>query len=69
MKLEESNTNITRTQELEKKIKEKRLLIGKIRHEGTYMSWYYCLRSINVLLAVIMIHERTPYGSPPSATT
>jgi hypothetical protein len=54
MKLEESNTNITRTQELEKEIKEKQLLIGKIRHEGTYMYWYYCLRSINVLLAVIM---------------
>ena len=52
MKLEESNTNITRTQELEKEIKEKQLLIGKIRHEGTYMYWYYS--SINVLLAVIM---------------
>jgi len=35
LQLEESNTNITRTQELEKEVKEKTFLIGKLRHEGT----------------------------------
>ena len=34
LKLEESSTNSTRTQELEKEVKEKNLLIGKLRHEG-----------------------------------
>lgn len=35
LQLEESSTNSTRTQELEKEVKEKNLLIGKLRHEGT----------------------------------
>ena len=34
LQLEESSTNSTRTQELEKEVKEKNLLIGKLRHEG-----------------------------------
>ncbi|KAH6918117.1 hypothetical protein BKA70DRAFT_1456482 [Coprinopsis sp. MPI-PUGE-AT-0042] len=38
MKLEESNTDVTRTQELEKELKEKNLLIGKLRHEGVIMN-------------------------------
>ncbi|KAJ2919864.1 hypothetical protein MD484_g546, partial [Candolleomyces efflorescens] len=33
LKLEESQSNITKTQELENQIKEKNLLIGKLRHE------------------------------------
>lgn len=33
LKLEESHSNITRTQELENQVKEKNLLIGKLRHE------------------------------------
>ncbi|EEB88659.1 hypothetical protein MPER_13386, partial [Moniliophthora perniciosa FA553] len=33
MSLEESQTNSSRTQELEKEVKEKNLLIGKLRHE------------------------------------
>ena len=32
--LEESSNNSSRTQELEKEVKEKNLLIGKLRHEG-----------------------------------
>ena len=35
MKLDETHTDVTRTQDLEKEIKEKNLLIGKLRHEGT----------------------------------
>ncbi|KAF8802263.1 hypothetical protein BYT27DRAFT_7197360 [Phlegmacium glaucopus] len=38
LQLEESHTNITRTQELEKEIKEKHLLIGKLRHEAVIMN-------------------------------
>ena len=34
MTLEETRTNSSRTQELEKELKEKQLLIGKLRHEG-----------------------------------
>ncbi|KAF6764189.1 hypothetical protein DFP72DRAFT_416196 [Ephemerocybe angulata] len=33
LKLEESHSNISRTQELENQVKEKNLLIGKLRHE------------------------------------
>lgn len=32
----------TRTQDLEKEIKEKHLSIGKLRHEGMNIYWYYC---------------------------
>ncbi|TEB34123.1 hypothetical protein FA13DRAFT_1729606 [Coprinellus micaceus] len=38
LKLEESQTNITRTTELENQVKEKNLLIGKLRHEGVIMN-------------------------------
>ncbi|KAF8178261.1 hypothetical protein BJ912DRAFT_900458 [Pholiota molesta] len=38
LKLEESHTNITRTQELEKDIKDKKLLIDKLRHEAVIMN-------------------------------
>jgi hypothetical protein len=38
LQLEESHTNISRTQELEKEVKEKVLLIGKLRHEGSSSS-------------------------------
>jgi len=34
LKLEESATSSSRTQQLEKEVKEKTLLIGKLRHEG-----------------------------------
>lgn len=34
LQLEESHTNITRTQELEKEVKDKKILIDKLRHEG-----------------------------------
>ncbi|KAF9051851.1 hypothetical protein BJ165DRAFT_1413784 [Panaeolus papilionaceus] len=36
--LEESKTNMTRTQELEKEVKEKTLLIGKLRHEAVIIN-------------------------------
>ena len=35
LQLEESSTNTTRTQTLEKEVKEKSILIGKLRQEGT----------------------------------
>ncbi|THH01466.1 hypothetical protein EW026_g1222 [Hermanssonia centrifuga] len=38
LQLEESSTNSTRTQELEKEVKEKNLLIGKLRHEAVIMN-------------------------------
>jgi hypothetical protein len=38
LKLEETESNHTRLQELEKEVKEKNLLIGKLRHEGTIFS-------------------------------
>ncbi|KAF4618722.1 hypothetical protein D9613_009919 [Agrocybe pediades] len=38
LQLEESHTNITRTQELEKEIKEKKLLIDKLRHEAVIIN-------------------------------
>ncbi|PSR99309.1 hypothetical protein PHLCEN_2v4168 [Hermanssonia centrifuga] len=38
LQLEESATNSTRTQELEKEVKEKNLLIGKLRHEAVIMN-------------------------------
>ncbi|KAF8155719.1 hypothetical protein B0H34DRAFT_714546 [Crassisporium funariophilum] len=38
LQLEESQTNITRTQELEKEVKEKNLLIGKLRHEAVIIN-------------------------------
>ncbi|KAF8955315.1 hypothetical protein BDZ97DRAFT_1926913 [Flammula alnicola] len=38
LQLEESHTNITRTQELEKEIKEKKLLIDKLRHEAVIVN-------------------------------
>ena len=34
LQLQESSTSSSRTQELEKEVKEKQLLIGKLRHEG-----------------------------------
>ncbi|KAI3605253.1 guanylate kinase [Moniliophthora roreri] len=38
MSLEESQTNSSRTQELEKEVKEKNLLIGKLRHEAVIIN-------------------------------
>ncbi|THU80068.1 hypothetical protein K435DRAFT_696481 [Dendrothele bispora CBS 962.96] len=38
LSLEESKTNTTRTQELEKEVKEKNLLIGKLRHEAVIIN-------------------------------
>ncbi|KDR79992.1 hypothetical protein GALMADRAFT_242182 [Galerina marginata CBS 339.88] len=38
LQLEESHTNITRTQELEKEIKDKKLLIDKLRHEAVIIN-------------------------------
>jgi len=38
LKIEESHINVTRTQDLEKEIKEKHLLIGKLRHEAVIMN-------------------------------
>ncbi|KAK7462913.1 hypothetical protein VKT23_007493 [Stygiomarasmius scandens] len=38
LSLEESTTNTTRTQELEKEVKEKNLLIGKLRHEAVIIN-------------------------------
>ncbi|OCH89314.1 hypothetical protein OBBRIDRAFT_794357 [Obba rivulosa] len=38
LQLEESSTNTSRTQELEKEVKEKNLLIGKLRHEAVIMN-------------------------------
>jgi hypothetical protein len=34
LQLQESTTDASRTQELEREVKEKNLLIGKLRHEG-----------------------------------
>jgi hypothetical protein len=36
LKLEETTSNTSRTQELEKEVKEKTLLIRKLRHEGMH---------------------------------
>jgi len=38
MQLEESSTNVSRSQELEKELKEKNLLINKLRHEAVIMN-------------------------------
>ncbi|KAG6834980.1 hypothetical protein H0H93_005946 [Arthromyces matolae] len=38
IQLEESTTNASRTQELEKEVKEKNLLIGKLRHEAVILN-------------------------------
>ncbi|KAF8234943.1 hypothetical protein L208DRAFT_1358938 [Tricholoma matsutake] len=38
LQLEESQTNISRTRELEKEVKEKNLLIGKLRHEAVIIN-------------------------------
>ncbi|KAF8649187.1 hypothetical protein AX16_005985 [Volvariella volvacea WC 439] len=38
LQLEESQQNISRTKELEKEVKEKSLLIGKLRHEAVIMN-------------------------------
>ncbi|GBE88717.1 hypothetical protein BKA93DRAFT_152707 [Sparassis latifolia] len=38
LKLEESSTNGARTEDLEKEVKEKHLLIGKLRHEAVIMN-------------------------------
>ncbi|KAI0090433.1 hypothetical protein BDY19DRAFT_940146 [Irpex rosettiformis] len=38
MQLEESSTNSSKTQQLEKDLKEKNLLIGKLRHEAVIMN-------------------------------
>ncbi|KAG5634220.1 hypothetical protein H0H81_002828 [Sphagnurus paluster] len=38
LQLEESRTNVSRTQELEKEVKEKNLLIGKLRHEAVIIN-------------------------------
>ncbi|TFK38164.1 hypothetical protein BDQ12DRAFT_684071 [Crucibulum laeve] len=38
LQLEESHMNVTRTSELEKEVKEKNLLIGKLRHEAVIMN-------------------------------
>jgi len=38
LQLEELSTNSSRTQELEKEVKEKNLLIGKLRHEAVIMN-------------------------------
>ncbi|KAF5369005.1 hypothetical protein D9758_002861 [Tetrapyrgos nigripes] len=38
LSLEESQTNTSRTQELEKEVKEKNLLIGKLRHEAVIIN-------------------------------
>ncbi|KAI0918396.1 hypothetical protein AcV5_002395 [Taiwanofungus camphoratus] len=38
LQLEESSTNSSRIQELEKEVKEKNLLIGKLRHEAVIMN-------------------------------
>ncbi|KAG6854485.1 hypothetical protein C0991_006087 [Blastosporella zonata] len=38
LQLEESHTNVSRTQELEKEVKDKNLLIGKLRHEAVILN-------------------------------
>lgn len=56
MTLEETSTNSTRAQDLEKEVKEKNLLIGKLRHEGALTESLY-LRTAPLTagsLAVIM---------------
>ena len=36
MQLEENSADTSRTANLEKEVKEKNLLIGKLRHEGSF---------------------------------
>ncbi|KAG6872702.1 hypothetical protein C0995_007370 [Termitomyces sp. Mi166 len=38
LQLEESHTHVSRTQELEKEVKDKNLLIGKLRHEAVILN-------------------------------
>jgi hypothetical protein len=39
LRLEDTTTDASRTQELEKEVKEKNLLIGKLRHEGIFLNF------------------------------
>lgn len=55
LKLEESQSNITKTQELENQIKEKNLLIGKLRHESVYRLHLLILSSLPGMLCIAVI--------------
>lgn len=44
MRLEETSSNTSRVVELEKEAKEKTLLIGKLRHEGSFLVCFTYLK-------------------------
>lgn len=54
LQLEENKHSASRTSELEQEVKEKNLLIGKLRHEGWFLPFSRLPSPTLVLLAVIM---------------
>lgn len=49
LQLEENKSNASRTLELEQEVKEKNLLIGKLRHEGVYtVCAIFCITRANL---------------------
>ena len=61
LQLEESSTNNTRVQELEKEVKEKGILIGKLRQEGAYV----CLVLVFHVCGASRHLKSTPIPFPP----
>ena len=57
LQLQESSTSNSRTQELEKEVKEKQLLIGKLRHEGAAYCPYSKYASASDCEAAVIMNE------------
>src|ERR1700691_3318468 len=68
LQLEDTTTAASRTQELQKEVKEKNLLIGKLRHEGVFL-FFSRVHHHGSLLDNSCYHKRTPNGSPPPTTS
>ena len=64
LQLEESSTNNSRVQELEKEVKEKSILVGKLRQEGMSLIGFAC---IFIQTPTSCDHERAPDGGIASA--
>jgi hypothetical protein len=66
LKLEETQTDTSRTQELEKELKEKNILLKKLRHEGTSFSQSPQM----VFLTTFSCNSKRPsHGSTATAQT
>lgn len=68
MQLEDSSANSTKALQLEKELKEKNLLIGKLRHEGTITPDMFLDDVFTHSLAHSRHNERASHGSAPSTT-